>query len=64
MSTKDKMTDEASRHVQRHARYMPDSPSKPYYVRYGSRLFLSNDTWDLVKQLAAYLREQRKESAQ
>lgn len=53
-----KIVEKASRHVQQHARYMPDSPNKPYHVRYpqcGSRSFFSTDTWDLVEQLARHL---------
>lgn len=60
MSTRDSVTTEASEHVQRHARFSPDSKSSPYYVYYSSKLFLSKDTWELVKQLAVYLRKRRK----
>lgn len=32
------------------ARYMPDAPSRPYFIRCSSKVFFSDDTMDLRKQ--------------
>lgn len=45
-------------HVMEHARYMPDAPISPYYVRYPSpyagKFFCAKDTDELVRQIMKY----------
>jgi len=61
---KNEVVDRASRYVQRHARYHPDAPKYRYAVRWpegATEAFLSDDTWDLVSQVArAMNKKQRK----
>ena len=49
-----KMKD-AIEYVQQNAMYADDAPAKPYFVRWptphSSRIFFSDDTHDLVRQL-------------
>lgn len=51
----------ASEHVQKHARFMPDSPLQPYSVRYPNpktgEFFCSADTHTLAAELAEYIKE-------
>lgn len=56
----------ASEHVQRNARYYPDAPDKRYAVQYpkhSATVFFSDDTWDLVEQLARHLAEKQTEQS-
>lgn len=54
---------EASEFVQNNARYMADSPCTPYFVRfptpYSSKVFFSNDTYDLVVQVFRFANTKR-----
>lgn len=61
---KNSVVEKASAWVQRHARYYPDAPDKRYavsYPKHSATVFFSDDTWDLVEQLARYLNTRQKE---
>ena len=41
---------ELEAHFMEAARFMPDAPNTPYFIRVGSRTLFSADTMDLRKQ--------------
>ena len=50
-----RILDDVIEHVQEYARFMPDAPNSPYYVRYPNHMtgtfFCAKDTHDLVLQI-------------
>lgn len=57
MTLSDKPTiNEISEYVQETARYDSGAPHKKYFCRYphayGAKVIVSNDTWDIVEQIA------------